>query len=305
MPAFSVVVPTFNRPRLLSRAIRSVLAQSERDWELLVVNDGDGDIAAEVAQAGAGDARVRTLATGGRRGAAFGRNAGIAAARGDVVCFLDDDDEYLPGYLAAIGTAFAAGAVDFCWTGVHRIRTTSRGTTQVTDLVWDESSEKGGSRRFVLEIATSCGLAIRRACLTEHGAFDEGLRTSEDRDLIFRLIERGCRYAAVPQPLLNVHVQRNQGLSEWRRSAERSAASARDDEVVMQRHAALIAADPPLRLSYLQRIARKYYHARATADYWRTLRALAPLGGLSTKIVTRALTVPLRALWLRARTGPT
>jgi glycosyltransferase involved in cell wall biosynthesis len=290
-PRFSVVLTTCNRENLLPRAIQSVLAQTESDWELLIVNDGDRDISQLVDQTVRGDGRVRLVQTGGRKGVSHARNRGIDNAQGTIVSFLDDDDEYLPGYLNAIGEAFLAQELDFTWTGISRIRTTSRGLLCSETLMWENSSAKGGSLNFILEIAASCGFAVRRSCLSQHGAFDESLQTSEDRDLMFRLIARGCRFAALPQALLRVHVQRSQGLSEWKYSTMRAAASARDDETVMRRYGDLVRADLPLRRSYLQRVARKYYRALRVRDYWVTVRALAQINGLSFKLVFRGMTI--------------
>jgi len=295
-PSFSIVVPTFNRPQLLPRAVRSVLAQTRADWELLVVNDGDQDITPLVAEACGNDPRVRVFRTQGRRGAALARNSGIDAARGDIVAFLDDDDEYHPDYLAAIEEAFRTRNLDFAWTGTTRKRTTSRGTTETEDFIWDEDSQRPGALTFVLEIATSCGLAIRRSCLQQHGGFDAALRTSEDRDLLFRLISHGCRYASIPRPLVSVHVQRDSGLSEWRRSVEQAASSARDDEIVLERHRRLVAGDRLLRRSYLQRVAGKYYRSRQTEKYWATLRTLAEIRGLSFKLLWRGMVLSSRRL---------
>jgi glycosyltransferase involved in cell wall biosynthesis len=95
-PTISVVIPTYNRAQLLARALRSVLSECQPGDEVIVVDDGSSDDTEAVA--GAFGPPVRYLA-GAHRGAGAARNTGIEAATGDLVAFLDDDDEWMPGKL--------------------------------------------------------------------------------------------------------------------------------------------------------------------------------------------------------------
>ncbi|HEY3990289.1 MAG TPA: glycosyltransferase family 2 protein [Acidobacteriaceae bacterium] len=95
----SVVIPTRNRPELVRRAVESVLAQTYRDFEIIVVIDGP-DAMTEAALGEFTDPRLRLLALAESQGGSDARNAGIAAAKGEWVAFLDDDDEWLPEKLA-------------------------------------------------------------------------------------------------------------------------------------------------------------------------------------------------------------
>lgn len=100
---FSVVIPVFNRAELLKSAIASVLAQTARDFELIIVDDGsDDDVGAAVSEFS--DSRI-ILIRQQNRGASAARNRGIDAARGRHVAFLDSDDLYLPHHLAAADAA--------------------------------------------------------------------------------------------------------------------------------------------------------------------------------------------------------
>ena len=95
----SVVIPTWGRPTLVRRALDSVLSQTERSIEVIVVIDGP-DPATIAALAEVGDGRVRTVELPERGGAAAARNQGIGAATAPWVALLDDDDEWLPEKLA-------------------------------------------------------------------------------------------------------------------------------------------------------------------------------------------------------------
>ncbi len=98
-PFFSIVLPTFNRRRLVARAIESVLAQSFQDFELLIIDDGSRDNTHEVVLPFVhSDPRVR-YHYGQNRGLALARNLGLQISTGRYITFLDSDDEYLSSHL--------------------------------------------------------------------------------------------------------------------------------------------------------------------------------------------------------------
>lgn len=94
-PRVSVIVPTVDRPHLVGTAVRSVLAQTLRDLEVIVVLDGP-DVATERSLAAIDDPRLRVQVRPVRGGQGAALNTGIALARGDWTAFLDDDDAWLP-----------------------------------------------------------------------------------------------------------------------------------------------------------------------------------------------------------------
>lgn len=102
----SVVIPTRGRPEFLYKAIESVLGQSYKHLEILVVDDDErGSSVKEIEEID--DRRVRYLSTGGGKGPGYARNAGIRTAQGAFVAFLDDDDLWLPGKLSVQMDALA------------------------------------------------------------------------------------------------------------------------------------------------------------------------------------------------------
>lgn len=98
-PTFSVVICSYNRARLLPRALDSLLAQTETDWEAIVVDDGSRDeTAAVIRRYTTAHPQIRSMYHS-NRGLSISRNAGIAAAAGRYVTFLDSDDSFTPEHL--------------------------------------------------------------------------------------------------------------------------------------------------------------------------------------------------------------
>ena len=117
MPVISVICPVYNAEKYLARAVKSVLAQSFEDFELILVDDGSTDNSGELCDAfAAEDKRVRVIhqANGGVSRA---RNAGIDSARGEYIAFIDSDDYVFPYWLSDLYEAIAAEGADISRAG--------------------------------------------------------------------------------------------------------------------------------------------------------------------------------------------
>jgi glycosyltransferase involved in cell wall biosynthesis len=102
MVIVSAVIPTRGRPELLRRAVRSALAQTLREMEVVVIIDGyDPETRLVLRELEQQDRRLRVLVLAISVGGSDARNEGVTAARGEWIAFLDDDDEWLPGKLQA------------------------------------------------------------------------------------------------------------------------------------------------------------------------------------------------------------
>src|ERR1017187_7240836 len=94
-PLVSAVIPTCNRPNLVVRAVKTALSQTYPNMEVIVVVDGPDDSTSQALGAIA-DPRIQIITLPQRLGGSGARNAGVQAAKGEWIAFLDDDDEWMP-----------------------------------------------------------------------------------------------------------------------------------------------------------------------------------------------------------------
>lgn len=187
-PLVSVIIPTYNRKALLPRAMRSVLAQSMTDLELIVVDDGSQNSCADVVESFS-DPRAHYVRHPRNRGLPAARNTGIRVARGRYIAFLDDDDQWVS----------------------HKLARQLQLMPQVDAVLCAARLSNGRLRRFPRAVITAAdlrrgnpfdpsGLVVSAGLLRATG-FDETLRVGEDWDAFIRLAQGG-RIAYVPEPLV-------------------------------------------------------------------------------------------------------
>ena len=98
-PYFSIIIPTFNRKKTLTRAIKSLIAQTEQNWEAIIVDDGsDDDTFSHISSYLDNDSRIKYIRQK-NTGAALAKNKGMESASGIFLTFLDSDDEYCTTHL--------------------------------------------------------------------------------------------------------------------------------------------------------------------------------------------------------------
>jgi len=189
MVMFSVVVPTRNRGALLTEALRSLDAQSFDDFEVIVVDDASTDDTAAIV--GGFAPKVRLLTQSAQQGVSVARNAGIAAAKGKYVCFLDDDDLWMPWTLATYAQA-AEDAGDPAMISSNGLPFRDLREVEAISLA------QPSARAYADYLAYACspeendwllptGVIVRRDVLQASGGFDTSLNYYEDEDLWMRL----------------------------------------------------------------------------------------------------------------------
>lgn len=183
-PKVSIVIPTYNRPDLLRRAIDSALNQTYPNLEVIVVDDhSDNDLN----QLQEEYPTVTFYRNETNRGGCYSRNRGIEVSAGDFINFLDDDDELYPDKVALQiekfeqsedpNLGFVTAHVEDNRSGSKIIkRNAVRGDVH-KQLLW----------RFAISGIES--LLIKKECLLEAGGFDNNLKSSQEYDLMIRLSE--------------------------------------------------------------------------------------------------------------------
>ena len=126
-PRVSVVTPVWNAAETLEEAVASVRAQTCDDWEMLLIDDGSADGSRGLAQnLAASDSRIKVLSWDNNRGPAAARNAGIRAARGRYLSFLDADDLWRPEKLAHQIGYMEETSAPFTFAALERIDVSGR-----------------------------------------------------------------------------------------------------------------------------------------------------------------------------------
>lgn len=204
MPIVSVVIPTRNRAELLTRAIKSVLAQSFSDWELVVIDDASTDHTQNVLIGYAtADSRIKIRRCSVPNGAAAARNIGIEAARGDYVAFLDDDDEWLPDKLERqlewfrsvsheVGVVYGS-FFEVLASGTERLR----GTTALP-------TDGQQSALLHANVIGHSTIMVQRSMLKLAGGYNARLPRLQDWDLWIRLASR-TKFAHMPAPVARIY----------------------------------------------------------------------------------------------------
>lgn len=197
MPIISIITSTFNRKRELKRAIKSVLRQSFIDFELLVVDDASDYSVKSVCKSFKDD-RIhyfRMKENCGHDGCP--KNRGILEAKGDYICFLDDDDEYRKDALKIMLTYAKETDADvvYCDYLIHQ----------------DSKRAPGWSVDFNVQMLqklnyiTMCSALIKRSAITDIGGFDENIPKFKDWNLWLRLQKNGAIFVHVPIITTEVH----------------------------------------------------------------------------------------------------
>ena len=216
----SVVMPTYNRAYIIKEAIESALAQTYRDFELIVVDDGSSDNTHEIIQQLA-EERIRYTRHDQNRGYSAACNTGISAATGHVLGFLDSDDLWKPEYLERqVGFLGRHPEVDavFSDTEIHNsIKIPSLiGLLKVFPRLLESNPGAGefvfsGRQMYVCLLEEvpikPTAFLVKREMLQRVGVFDEAWPSGTDWDLFIRLSQVAC-FGYVHMPLV---VQRRTG----------------------------------------------------------------------------------------------
>jgi glycosyltransferase involved in cell wall biosynthesis len=204
MPKVSIYLPTKDRCELLQRAVASVQAQTESDWELIIVDDASSDDTPDyLAQLTQQDPRVQVIRHQQSTGAPISRNQAIAAAQAELVTGLDDDDEFVPDRLATLlahynsDYAFVCAGMYWVTANEQKVLWGSRKVVQLNDMLTDNMA--------------SNQVLVAKERIMAIGGFTEDLPALQDYDCWVRLIKAYGPALRIAQPLMRVHVAHGLG----------------------------------------------------------------------------------------------
>ena len=257
-PAVSVVIPTYNRPEKLSRAIHSITEQTFEDWELIVVNDHPE---VDVRDVLPDTPRVHYIQHEENQGAPVARNNGIEAAEGRFVAFLDDDDAWKPRKLDRQIDRFETldESYGVVYTGRDKIRD---GKVVRRNLPEDE----GWIVEKLLErnVIPSETPLVRRSCFQDVGGFDPAFESLQDLDLWVRIANE-YKFSVIPESLAISYVGHDDRISQ---DLERKY---RGHKRFVTKHRELFASNPHALASHQRQLG---VYASMTGRRWEGCRNL-------------------------------
>ena len=188
MTNVSVIIPAYNCDRYIDQAIASVLEQTYTDYELIIVDDGSTDDTAQVIKS-YGD-RINYIYQD-NQGVAQARNRGLAAAQGQYIAFLDQDDFFyshkLASQVALMEQNPARGMIGSSWDIVN-----AQGKRLNKVQIWQENRELNIRDIIIWKPVFLGAMLFSHAWLKKTTGFDPQLEQTPDVDLVLRLAAIGC-----------------------------------------------------------------------------------------------------------------
>lgn len=186
----SVVIPTYNCGKYLIRTIESIFNQTYRNFEIIVVDDGSTDNTEKILEKYNGNRQFRYIYQE-NRGISAARNAGIRASSGEFIAFLDADDMWLPEKLERqISLIIEFPDVGLVGCGYYGIDESGKRIKEIRSSNY-LNKELLLNDLMVRNVVTSSGSGalVRKECFDKVGLFDESFRSTEDRDMWFRILK--------------------------------------------------------------------------------------------------------------------
>ncbi len=202
VPRFSIVIPTYNHGKWIGRCLRSLIAQTEPSWEAIVVNNYSEDDTIEVVNA-IGDPRIQLVQFRNHGVIAASRNEALRRCRGEMVAFLDSDDEWLPRKLEIVWRQAADEPNSVLFSHFLEGRDIVSGASKVIDT---RRSYAVNYRNLLLygNCLGNSSVVVRREFLSRYGLKQDERRdfiTCEDFDFWLNVIRQGGSFRLIPAVL--------------------------------------------------------------------------------------------------------
>ena len=194
-PLISIIMPVYNGEKYIQDAIESVLAQTVKDFELIVVDDGSTDATLAILEAYADHLIILRQQNSGHAAA---RNAAAEISRGQWIAMIDADDQWHPEKLAQ--QLALAGDAHVIYTAAYNFEDSSR--VDITTFA-DGNCHNGDvfDQLLLDNFITHSSILMKRDAFLQAGGYDESLKTTCDWDLWLRMSAVGCKFHGTPEPL--------------------------------------------------------------------------------------------------------
>ena len=210
---FSVIITTYGkRTGKLKRAINSVLNQSFKDFEIIIIDDNGKDL--EIKNANKKlitdlnlAKKIRYFTYSENKGANFARNYGIRKSQGEYIAFLDDDDEFLEKKLEKVYKQILKEQIGLIYSNVNYIEDLKNYVEE--KKYYDEKKIK----KEILKgnfIGPTSAVVINKNILNEIGVFNEKLKSCQDWELWIRVILFNKKIIKIDEPLINCYINRQE-----------------------------------------------------------------------------------------------
>lgn len=195
----SVIIPCYNAAAFVVRAVESVVQQDYPDKEIIIVDDGSTDRTREVLTSLRRDYPAINLVFSDNRGACAARNTGFENSSGEYLLFLDADDELLQGRISSAAAVLASGKSPSILAGSF-IRKSAGKTTEIR-----ASAGEPWVKLFNGELGCTCSNLFQRKAFVDAGKWNEELRSSQEAELMCRILQKNPLVKYDEQFLTVVH----------------------------------------------------------------------------------------------------
>jgi glycosyltransferase involved in cell wall biosynthesis len=257
----SIVIPTYNRAHLISRAIKSVIGQTYPSWELIIVDDGSTDNTYEIIKPFLSDARMQYHKKI-NSGAAHSRNVGVEISKGEWITFLDSDDEAYPNWLDEFAKMIDAKKSKVCCCGLIKVGLGDKVMEQIMP------HKMGPILNSKIGRFTNGGVyIILKSIFLAVGGFDNDLKSGQHTEFAYRLMpyldSHGVEIDNIFEPLIKIHIHGGERIrSNFRAKIE-------GVQYVLHKHKFLFDKHPITKSTYQTNLA---YYYRKNGQFSKAFR---------------------------------
>lgn len=208
-PLVSIIVPTYNRPTSLTKALQSAVLQTYTKIEIIVVNDAGIDVTQIIETFN--DHRIFYIQHSENKGIAATRNTALKLAKGSFIAYLDDDDIYYPNHIQTLINGLLNSSFDVAYSDSKWIYKRDENNQSIIYKKKEHCITVDFDHLIVENLLPPLNVMHKKSCLDKVGLFDESLKVYEDTDLWLRLV---AKYPFLHIPTVTCEYSKKTGYSQ-------------------------------------------------------------------------------------------